>query len=74
MAEVVESPILRAATHLSRDAVVALLYSYEAINMEGVKDISPKDLQHSLRQWPGEALPAELQLLQTEMILVREDG
>ena len=67
VAAAVESPFLRAASHLSRDSLVALLYSHEAIELDGVQDISAKELQKVIRDWAVEALPADVCRMQTEL-------
>ena len=72
VADAVHSSYLRAANHLSRDSLVALLYSRDAIDCDGVQDISAKELQKAIRDWAAEDLPVELCRMQTEMTVVFE--
>ena len=72
VADAVECSYLRAASHLSRDSLVALLYSHDAIDLDGVQDISPKEVQAAIRTWSIEELPVDICRMQTEMTVVFE--
>ena len=72
VAEAVDSPHHRAASHLSRDSLVALLYNHDAIDLDGVQDFAAKELQKAIRSWAVEDLPVDLCRMQTEMTVVFE--
>ena len=72
-ADALESPFCRCQNTLSRDILAAVLYNHEAIEMDGVTDISAKKLRGALRHWPSEELPVELCRLHSEMLMICEE-
>ena len=72
-ADALESPFCRCQNTLSRDILAAVLYNHEAIEMDGVTDISAKKLRGALRLWPSEELPVELCRLHSEMLMICEE-
>ena len=72
-ADALGNSFLRVASTLSRDILASVLYSHEALDLDGASDISAKDLQGALRHWPPEELPVEICLLHSEMVLTCEE-
>ena len=72
VARAVDNNFLRCATHLSRDQLVALLYAHNVIDLDGVSDFSPVEVEKAIRNWAPEDTPADVWRMQTEMTLVFE--